>query len=235
MLRGVLFDKDGTLLDFEATWTPVLKRVALEAAAGDARQAAVLLKAGGFDSASGKVRGGSVIASGTNADLVRLWWPRLVGPLLDRRIDAVNRAFLEHGRLHAVPIDGVRGALSALAGEGFVMGVATNDVTAAAVAAIAALGLARFLPHVIGYDAVVAAKPAPDMVHAFAALVRMPAAEIVMVGDNAHDLAMARAAGVGAAIGVLSGNSGADELAPLADVVLPSVRDLPAWLHQNRK
>ena len=33
-MRGILFDKDGTLLDFEATWTPVLTRLALEAAGG---------------------------------------------------------------------------------------------------------------------------------------------------------------------------------------------------------
>ena len=38
-------------------------------------------------------------------------------------------------------------------------------------------------------------------------------------------------ANVGAlAIGVTSGNFSAEELAPLADVVLDSVRDLPAWL-----
>jgi phosphoglycolate phosphatase len=234
-MRAILFDKDGTLLDFEATWTPVLKRVALEAAAGDARRAALLLRAGGFDSASGRVRGGSVIAAGTNADLVRLWWPELAGAAFERRTEAVNRVFLDHGRQHAVLIDGVRGALSALGGRGLIMGVATNDATEAARTTIAALGLARFLPHVIGYDAVVAAKPAPDMVHAFAALTDIPVGEMAMVGDNAHDLSMARAAGVGIAIGVLSGNSSADELTPLADIVLSSVRDLPAWLHQNRK
>ena len=65
-------------------------------------------------------------------------------------------------------------------------------------------------------------------------LVGVPAAEVAVVGDNPHDLAMARSSGAGAAIGVLSGNSGADDLAPLADVVLPSIRELPAWL-QNRK
>jgi phosphoglycolate phosphatase len=51
-----------------------------------------------------------------------------------------------------------------------------------------------------------------------------------VIGDNPHDLEMARSARAGAAIGVLSGNSGMDDLAPLADVVLDSVCDLPDWL-----
>ena len=55
----------------------------------------------------------------------------------------------------------------------------------------------------------------------------------MVVGDNVHDLAMARAAGAGAAIGVLSGNGAAADLAPLADAVLDSVCDLPGWLGAN--
>ena len=48
-MRAILFDKDGTLLDFERTWTPLLKRIALEAARGDADRAGELLEAGGYD------------------------------------------------------------------------------------------------------------------------------------------------------------------------------------------
>jgi phosphoglycolate phosphatase len=44
---------------------------------------------------------------------------------------------------------------------------------------------------------------------------------------------MARAAGAGAAIGVLSGNGGRAELQPLADVLLESIRDLPGWLRRR--
>ena len=51
-----------------------------------------------------------------------------------------------------------------------------------------------------------------------------------MIGDNLHDIAMARAAGAGAALGVLTGNSSRGHLAPHADVVLASIRDLPSWL-----
>ena len=72
------------------------------------------------------------------------------------------------------------------------------------------------------------------MVQAFAAADRRAARRIAVVGDNPHDLEMARSAGAGAAIGVLSGNSEEAELATLADVVLPSVAALPQWLRERR-
>ena len=55
-------------------------------------------------------------------------------------------------------------------------------------------------------------------------------AEVAVVGDNRHDLEMARAGGAGLAIAVLSGTGTRQTLEPLADVVLRSVADLPAWL-----
>ena len=57
--------------------------------------------------------------------------------------------------------------------------------------------------------------------------------QIVVIGDNPHDLEMARSAGAGAALGVLTGNSGREDLAPLADAVLESVCELPDWLRQR--
>ena len=234
-MRGILFDKDGTLLDFEATWTPVLKRLAREAAAGDPARAVALLDAGGLDAATGKFRAGSVIGAGTTRTIVALWYPYLSGAGLAERVAAMDRAFLEHGGRHSVALAGVAATLDLLAGEGYVMGVATNDTTAAAKAALAGTGLLRHLPHVFGYDAVARAKPAPDMVHAFADASGIPPAEIAVVGDNAHDLEMARSAGAGLVVGVTSGNSAVADLEPLADAMLPSVRELPAYLHQNRK
>jgi phosphoglycolate phosphatase len=115
------------------------------------------------------------------------------------------------------------------------MGVGTSDGTAAARAALAALGVDSYLPHVFGYDSVDRPKPAGDMVHAFAAAVGVPVAAIAVVGDNVHDLQMARNAGAGWAIGVLSGTGAAENLAPLADAVLDSIRDLPAWLDALRE
>src|SRR5665213_4385197 len=83
VMRGILFDKDGTLLDFEATWTPVLTRLALEVAEGDAARAAALLDAGGLDPVTRRFRAGSAIGAGTTRTIASLWHPAVSPAELD--------------------------------------------------------------------------------------------------------------------------------------------------------
>ena len=52
---------------------------------------------------------------------------------------------------------------------------------------------------------------------------------VVMVGDSTHDLVAGRRAGM-QTLGVLTGMAGEEELAPLADAVLPDIGHIPAWL-----
>ena len=65
---------------------------------------------------------------------------------------------------------------------------------------------------------------------AFSDLTGLKPTEIAMVGDNRHDLEMARAGGCGLAVGVLSGTGTRESLGRIADVVLDSVAELPAYL-----
>jgi phosphoglycolate phosphatase len=227
-LRAVLFDKDGTLLDFEASWCAVYRSLARDVAEGDETRAAALLDSGGFDTEAGRFRPGSVFAAGTTVDLVRLWFPHLGSAESAATVAEFNDVFYESGIRHSVPIRGLTDTLQSLSGLGIAMGVATNDATDAARAALDMLGVSGWLPHVYGYDAVPNPKPAPDTVHAFAAATGIKPADMAVVGDNLHDLHMARNAGVGLAIGVLTGNGARSDLEPHADVVLNSIRDLPA-------
>ena len=64
-----------------------------------------------------------------------------------------------------------------------------------------------------------AVKPAPDMVLHLCRAVGVPPTRTAVVGDSPADLRMARAAGAGLAIGVLTGVGGRADLEPLADVV----------------
>ena len=73
-------------------------------------------------------------------------------------------------------------------------------------------------------------EPEPGMVHAFARATGVAEADIAVIGDSPRDLHMARAAGAGLVVGVLTGTSGAETLAPLADHVLDSIATLDALL-----
>jgi phosphoglycolate phosphatase len=234
-MRGILFDKDGTLLDFEASWSRAYRELALELACGDDARAMTMMVAGGLDVATGKIKAGTAFAAGNTIDIARVWFPDHEDGALGELIIRMDAAFHQNGLRCSVAVPGLVETLAELAGMGVAMGVATSDGTAGARAALKSLGVDSYLPHVFGYDSVPFPKPAPDMVHAFAEATGLAPAEIAVVGDNRHDLEMARSAGAGVAIGVLSGTGERDDLAPLADVILDDIRALPGWLHQNRK
>ncbi|HEX9904498.1 MAG TPA: HAD family hydrolase [Propylenella sp.] len=232
-MRGLLFDKDGTLLDFQASWSRAYRELSLELCGGDGEAAMAMLTAGGMDPATGRCGAGSVLAAGNTIDIASCWFPGLAGAELQTMVARMDAVFYENGIRYSVAVPGARDTLATLAEAGFALGVATSDGTAATRAALAALGLAAYLPHIYGYDSVARPKPAPDIVHAFSGAIGVPPAGIAVIGDNAHDLEMARNAGAGAAIGVLTGNSSRADLAPLADAVLESICDLPAWLRAS--
>jgi phosphoglycolate phosphatase len=229
-IKGILFDKDGTLVDFNATWLGVADFMAMDAAEGDRWKADRLLAAAGFDFVSKRFKPDSIFASGSNMDVVELWFPRLSDEDQMHAVSRFNEITSAQGSAMAVALPGVVDSLRALHQRSYRMGVATNDSTSGAEKTLATLGIAQLFDAAFGYDAVAKSKPAPDTVVAFCDLTGLKPGEIAMVGDNRHDLEMARAGGCGLAVGVLSGTGTRDSLAPMADVVLDSVADLPDFL-----
>lgn len=229
-IKGILFDKDGTLVDFNATWLGVADFMAMDASEGDRWKADRLLAAAGFDFATRKFKPDSIFASGTNLDVVELWFPRLSEEEQMLAVARFNEITSVQGSAMAVPLPGIVDTLAALRGKSYRLGVATNDSTSGAERTLATLGVSQLFDAAYGYDAVSNPKPAPDTIHAFAELTGLEPAAIAMVGDNRHDLEMARAGGCGLAVGVLSGTGTRESLSEIADVILDSVADLPAFL-----
>jgi len=234
-IKGILFDKDGTLVDFNATWLSIADFMAMDAAEGDRWKADRLLSAAGFDFVNKRFRPDSIFASGTNMDVVELWFPRLSDEDQMLAVARFNEITSVQGSSMAVALPGIVAALTALHKRSYRLGVATNDSTAGAEKTMVTLGVAQLFDAAYGYDAVANPKPAPDTILAFCDLTGLRPAEIVMVGDNRHDLEMARAGGCGLAIGVLSGTGTRESLSTIADVVLDSVADLPDFLSARVK
>ena len=234
-IRAILFDKDGTLIDFAATWAPVVKALAVEFSGGHQPTADELLAIAGYDAARDSFRGGSVWAGGTSRDLVAAWRPGASAAEIEEATRFVDNFCMAHAPGSAVPVADLEPLFRDLKAEGLKLGIATNDSEHSAKTTAARLGVDHLFDRILGYDSVVNAKPAPDMVLDFCAALSLAPATVAVVGDNIHDIAMARAAGAGLAIGVLTGNSSHDELAPHADHVIASVADLPRLLVHLRK
>jgi phosphoglycolate phosphatase len=229
-IKGILFDKDGTLVDFQKTWFAIGDLMALQAAEGDRGRANALLELAGYDFANERFKADSVFAAGTNAEIVALWYPHASDDERQVITTGFNIITAQAGAAASVPLPGSKDAIAALHGSGFRLGVATNDSTSGAEQTLLALGIAQMFDAAYGYDAVANPKPAPDAIHAFADLTGLKPSEIAMVGDNRHDLEMARAGGAGLVVAVLSGTGTRETLAPMADVILNSVADLPGFL-----
>lgn len=233
-IKGILFDKDGTLVDFDATWFAIGDMLALQAADGDRLRADRLLEDAGYDFAHRRFKADSVFAAGTNADIVALWYPDVESAGREAMVADFDTFTAKAGAAKCVPLPGSKEAIAALHAAGYRLGVATNDSTSGAENTLAALGVSQMFDAAYGYDAVPNPKPAPDTIVAFCDLTGLKPAQIAMVGDNRHDLEMARAGGAGLAIGVLSGTGTRETLGDMADAVLDSIADLPGFLNGRR-
>ncbi len=227
-IRGILFDKDGTLIDYWATWVPINRQAALYAAHGDAGLARELLRLGGHDPDTDRVVPGSPLAAGGIDDIARAFASHPAVRYSAELSRGIERVFCSGGAAHAALIAGVLPVLKELKARGFRLGVATNDTAAGLEASLAPLGVLPLLDFTAGCDSGYGAKPGPGMVLAFCDAIGAQPSQVAVVGDAIHDLAMGRAAGAGLTIGVLSGTSAREDLADGADLVLDSVTDLLA-------
>lgn len=224
-VKGVIFDKDGTLFDFNATWGQWSGRMIAQETDGDAALAAKLAEVLRFDPLTNTFLPGSVVIAATNDEIADAFLSVIPGDR-DALLDRMQTAAIDAPQVPATDLDA---ALTGLLDLGLVLGVATNDAEAAALAHLDQAGARGHFAAVYGYDSGFGGKPAPGQLHAFCAATGLAAADCVMVGDSLHDLHAGRAAGM-MTVGVLTGPALKAELAPFADVVLPDIGALPAWL-----
>lgn len=230
-IAGILFDKDGTLLDYDATWAPLNRQAALEAAGGDPLVAERLLLASGYDPERDSHLPNSLLVSASN-DQIADSWAAMLGADPAALTAQITAVFEASSAATAVAVAGMEAVLAALKARGFALGVATNDSEDSAHASLEPFGVLEHFSFVAGFDSGHGSKPGPGMVQAFCAATGLAPEAVAVVGDSHHDMAMGRSAGAGLLVGVLTGTGGRDDLEHHAHHVLDSVLELEALLDE---
>lgn len=225
-IAALLFDKDGTLFEFAATWEGWAESFLLRATGNDHARAAIIGRVIGFDLTSRSFQPDSLVIANTPDEIAQAMIPHMPELTYDALLEMLNNEAETVALVEAVPLVAY---LDQLRAAGFRLGLATNDAESPALAHLEAAGIVGHFDFIAGSDSGHGAKPAPGQMHAFALAVNLEPAQIAMVGDSAHDLIAGRAAGM-ATIGVLTGMADVGDLAPHADVVLPDIGHIPAWL-----
>lgn len=225
-IAAVLFDKDGTLFDFHATWSAWSREILLDLTNGDADWAGRLGEVLGYDLAGGRFAPDSPIVAETGGEIARRILPHLEGWTAAGIEARMARAAQAAPQVEAVPLVPL---LEALRARGLRLGVATNDADRAARAQLSRAGVLHHFDFIAGYDSGYGGKPAPGQLAAFAREASIAPENILMIGDSLHDLEAARAAGM-IGLGVLTGPADHATLAACAYDILPDIGHLPSWL-----
>ncbi len=229
-IQAILFDKDGTLFDFQASWGAFTARMIARLADGDTALCQRMADGMALDLKPERFRPESPVIAGT-ADvmvgIVRDAFPGQSEATVRDRLAAAT------GSAEQVPVTPLAPLMAEFRKAGYRLGVATNDDAASAHSHLAQSSVAEAFDFVAGYDSGYGAKPGPGQLLGFAAALDLAPAAVLMVGDSTHDLLAAQAAGM-PAIGVLTGVAASEDLAPLAEAVLPSIADLPEWLRGRK-
>jgi phosphoglycolate phosphatase len=236
--RLIIFDKDGTLINFAATWVPLIrKRVSFVLKAlgrNDQELGDFLLKSWGIDPVTGKIdpRGPCPVSPRSDEIVIGTMALYQKGYPWDEAKQWVAQAFDEADadgdwREKVVPIKGVQTFLSRLREQGFRTALATNDERKDTEAILNHLGMEDLFDVLLCAGEVNLPKPHPETIFAICRQLGIDPKEAVLVGDSVADMMAGKRAGVALTIGILEGGvTPREELEKVADLVFNSIQHL---------
>jgi len=228
--QAIIFDKDGTLIDFETMWGDWTLQLAdrLQASTKlDIRQA--LCKSYGYDLARHKIFPDGKLTCTPMWRLRELMVETVasLGISPTEASHTVDRIWCVPDPVKlARPLTDIQKLFTNIHKLGIKIAVATTDDRSPTEAMLAAFGVRDLVSALVCADDGIKAKPAPDMATTLCARMNVDPCKAIVVGDTVADLQMARSAEAGYVIGVLSGVGSLANLTPLADILIDTIDTL---------
>ena len=232
----VIYDKDGTLIDFHSVWGPRMVRSANALlAATDLGDDFVhhLYRAVGYDPNTNRTFGQGPLASAPLDQLVIVVATAMFqsGITWDKALELSSTCLLplmaaQPEAKEITPRGDVLSPLRTLQQHGCRLVVATTDNRDSTHLMLRHLGIKGCFNQVICGDDPGPVKPDPEVLLSIARTQKVPASQLIMVGDTVSDMVMSRRAGVGLSVGVTGGAGTDDELAAHADVLIDNISQI---------
>ncbi len=177
MIKSIVFDMDGTLLDSSAAMTYSVNYVR---------------SSYGLDAI--KKEDLENYINEPNSNIPKMLYN--IDSYTKEHKDRFAKHYLENANLYVEPYAGVHELLKALHVDGFTLSIATNANDIFAYNMLEGQGLLEYFSFVVGANNVEKSKPNPEMIHHISKVSNIPLGQTVLVGDSIKDEGAALNAGI---------------------------------------
>ncbi len=239
-LKGIIFDKDGTLFNYGEVWGPVFSQAIAKGLSGssltEARKEACIddfLKILGVDGKGNTYPDGIIFRHNRKITAtLRLLLLCLRYHLSPFMVGRSMFAFMRKSdlglekRIENMEFPGVKEVFEEAYKRGYILGIVTNDTMGSTRIFLDKMGISQYISFIRTKDNSTHQKPNPAAIREFCDEKGLESMEVAIVGDTVVDMEFAHLGKAGYAVAVLTGSGDVEGLEKHADAVYPTLLDV---------